>query len=68
MLKAFTLKYEERTESINDSVMSNFLADKEILRWGSHFFERITGNRRHRKIKARKIRKGNLRHNINCCF
>ena len=40
MLKIFTLKYEERTESFNDSVMSNFLADKEILRWESHFFER----------------------------
>jgi hypothetical protein len=31
---------EERTESFNDSLMSNFLADKEILRWDSHFFER----------------------------
>jgi hypothetical protein len=40
MLKVFTLKYEERTESFNDSLMSNFLADKEILRWESHFFER----------------------------
>ncbi len=40
MLKIFALKYEERTESFNDSVMSNFLADKEILRWESHFFER----------------------------
>ena len=40
MLKIFTLKYEERTESFNDSVMSNFLADKEILRWESNFFER----------------------------
>jgi hypothetical protein len=40
MLKIFTLKYEERTESINDSVMSNFLADKEILRWECHFIER----------------------------
>jgi len=40
MLKIFTLKYEERTESFNDGVMSNFLADKEILRWESHFFER----------------------------
>jgi hypothetical protein len=39
MLKIFTLKYEERTV-FNDSVMSNFLADKEILRWESHFFER----------------------------
>jgi superfamily II DNA helicase RecQ len=39
MLKIFTLKYEERTESFNDSVLSTFLADKEILRWESHFFE-----------------------------
>jgi len=28
MLKIFTLKYEERTESFNDSVMSNFLANE----------------------------------------
>ena len=39
MLKLFTLKYEERTV-FNDSVLSTFLADKEILRWVSHFFER----------------------------
>ena len=40
MLKIFTLKYEEKSESFNDSIMSNFLADKEILRWESNFFER----------------------------
>ena len=39
MLKIFTLKYEERT-LFNDSVMSNFLADKEILQGESHFIER----------------------------
>jgi hypothetical protein len=39
MLELFTSKYEERTV-FNDSVMSNFLADKEILRWEGHFFER----------------------------
>ena len=39
MLELFTLKYEERTV-FNDSVMSNFLADKEILRGVCHFFER----------------------------
>jgi len=39
MLKIFTLKYEERTV-FNDSVMSNFLADKEIHRWAGHFIER----------------------------
>jgi hypothetical protein len=27
MLKIFTLKYEEMTESFNDSAMSNFLAE-----------------------------------------
>lgn len=40
MLKIFTLKYEERSERFNDSIMINFLADKELLRWESHFFER----------------------------
>jgi superfamily II DNA helicase RecQ len=40
MLKIFTLKYNEKSESFNDSAMSNFLADKELLRWESHFFER----------------------------
>ena len=39
MLELFTSKYEERTV-FNDSVMSNFLADKEILRWEGHFIER----------------------------
>jgi len=37
LLKLFTLEYEERTV-FNDAVMPNFLAEKEILRWGSHFF------------------------------
>jgi hypothetical protein len=32
MLKIFTLKYEEKSESFNDLSMSNFLSDKEILR------------------------------------
>ena len=40
MLKIFTLKYEEKSEQFNDSIMTNFLADKELLRWESHFFER----------------------------
>jgi superfamily II DNA helicase RecQ len=40
MLKIFTIKYEERTESFNDGALSNFLSDKELLRWESHFFER----------------------------
>lgn len=40
MLKIFTLKYEEKSESFNDSAMHNFLTDKELLRWESNFFER----------------------------
>src|SRR3972149_8245705 len=40
MLRIFTLKYEERSESFNDSNMTNFLSDKELLRWESNFFER----------------------------
>ncbi|HOW13366.1 HRDC domain-containing protein [Methanosarcina sp.] len=40
MLKIFTVKYSEKSESFPDSAMSGFLADKEILRWESHFFER----------------------------
>ena len=39
MLKIFTLKYQEKTESFNDSAMAYFLADKEIIRWESQFFE-----------------------------
>jgi hypothetical protein len=31
MLKIFTIKYEERTESFNDGALSNFLSDKELL-------------------------------------
>jgi len=40
MLKIFAVNYRERTESFNDHALSNFLADKEILRWESQFFER----------------------------
>ena len=40
MLKIFTLKFEEKSESFNDSILSNFLADKEVNRWESEFFER----------------------------
>jgi superfamily II DNA helicase RecQ len=39
MLNIFTHKYDEKSESFNDLSMSNFLSDKEILRWESHFFE-----------------------------
>ena len=34
MLKLFTVKYEERTESFNDHAQSNILADKEIRYYG----------------------------------
>ena len=40
MLKIFTIKYSEKSESFPDSAMSGFLADKEVLRWESNFFER----------------------------
>lgn len=40
MLKIFTMKYSEKSENFPDSAMSGFLADKEVLRWESHFFER----------------------------
>jgi superfamily II DNA helicase RecQ len=40
MLKIFTLKFEEKSESFNDTAMHNFLTDKDILRWESNFFER----------------------------
>ena len=33
------MKYQEKIESFNDSIMSNFLVDKEIIRWESQFFE-----------------------------
>jgi hypothetical protein len=40
MLKIFTVKYSEKRGSFLDSAMSGFLADKEVLRWENHFFER----------------------------
>lgn len=40
MLKIFTIKYSEKSENFPDSSMSDFLADREVLRWESHFFER----------------------------
>lgn len=39
MLKIFTIKYSEKSENFPDSAMSGFLADKEVLRWESRFFE-----------------------------
>jgi superfamily II DNA helicase RecQ len=38
MLKIFTIKFENRLESFNDNMVSDFLADKEIIRWESIFF------------------------------
>ncbi len=40
MLKIFTIKFEDKLETFNDSMLSNFLGDKEIISWESHFFER----------------------------
>ena len=39
MLKVFTIKFENNLESFNDSGLSNFISDKEIIRWESQFFE-----------------------------
>jgi superfamily II DNA helicase RecQ len=38
MLKIFTIKFESSIESFNDSILSNFLSDKTVVRWESHFF------------------------------
>ena len=38
MLKIFTIKFESNVESFNDSILSNFLSDKAVVRWESHFF------------------------------
>jgi ATP-dependent DNA helicase RecQ len=40
MLKIFTIKFENNIESFNDSILSNFLADKNVIEWEGHFFER----------------------------
>lgn len=40
MLKIFTIKFENKLEAFNDSILSNFLGDKEIIDWESQFFER----------------------------
>jgi superfamily II DNA helicase RecQ len=40
MLKIFTVKFEEKIESFNDSIITNFLSDKVIIKWESQFFER----------------------------
>jgi hypothetical protein len=38
MLKVFTIKFESNLESFNDSILANFLSDKTVVRWESHFF------------------------------
>ena len=38
-VKNIYLEMPREKESFNDSIMSNFLADKEIIRWESQFFE-----------------------------
>jgi superfamily II DNA helicase RecQ len=38
MLKIFTIKFESSVESFNDTILSNFLSDKAVTRWKSHFF------------------------------
>jgi superfamily II DNA helicase RecQ len=38
MLKVFTLKFENKIESFDDSALSNFLTDKKVIKWKSHFF------------------------------
>jgi superfamily II DNA helicase RecQ len=38
MLKIFTIKFESSVECFNDSMLSNFLSDKAVVRWESHFF------------------------------
>lgn len=40
MLKIFTIKFEESIESFNDSMLYNFLGDKELVSWDAQFFQR----------------------------
>jgi superfamily II DNA helicase RecQ len=40
MLKIFTIKFESNIESFNDSILTNFLGDKKVLKWEGYFFER----------------------------
>lgn len=39
MLKVLTIKFENNLESFNDSILSDFLSGKEIIRWESRFFD-----------------------------
>jgi superfamily II DNA helicase RecQ len=40
MIKIFTLKFADRSESFDDSILENFLANKEVVKWDGHFFQR----------------------------
>ncbi len=40
MLRIFTSKFEEKTETINDTALADFLSGKDIIRWESSFFTR----------------------------
>ena len=40
MLKIFTLKFEERIESFNDSMLTEFLAGRRVTRWEAHLIRR----------------------------
>jgi len=40
MLKVITLKFEDRLEGFDDSLLSPAVSDKEIIAWKCEFFER----------------------------
>ena len=40
MLKVITLKFEDRLEGFDNSLLSEAMSDKEIIAWKSEFFER----------------------------
>ena len=43
MLKIFTVKFEEKIESFNDSIITNFLSDKVIIKWeGNHSYRNFS--------------------------
>jgi superfamily II DNA helicase RecQ len=44
MLKVFTIKFENNIEGFNDSILLNFLSDKKIIKWKSHFFSEKDGH------------------------
>ncbi len=40
MLKIFTIKFEDKHESFNESILTGFLDGKEIIRWDAHLITR----------------------------